>query len=40
MRTEAPAAIEETNALVTRFAAFARQLAAAGMYPTMPKVVP
>lgn len=39
VRTEAPAAIEETNALVTRFAAFARQLAAAGMYPTMPKVV-
>jgi hypothetical protein len=40
VRTEAPAAIAETNALVTRFAAFVRQLSAAGMYPVVPRVVP
>ena len=39
VRIEAPAAIEETNRLVERFAAFVKQLAAAGLYPTVPKPV-
>jgi photosystem II stability/assembly factor-like uncharacterized protein len=39
VRTEAPAAVNETNTLVTRFAAFVKQLAAAGLYPAVPKVI-
>lgn len=39
VRREAPAAVEETNALVTRFTAFVKQLLDAGLYPVMPKVV-
>ena len=38
-RTEAPAAIAETNVLVSRFNEFAKQLAAAGLYPALPKIV-
>ena len=39
VRTEAPAAIAETNTLVARFAAFVKQLAADGVYPVVPKVI-
>ena len=39
VRTEVPAAIDATNALVTRFAAFVKQLAEAGLYPAVPKPV-
>ena len=39
VRRDAPAAIAETNALVARFTEFAKQLAAAGLYPVLPKVV-
>jgi photosystem II stability/assembly factor-like uncharacterized protein len=39
VRTEVPAAIDETNALVARFTAFVKQLSAAGLYPQMPKPV-
>jgi hypothetical protein len=34
-----PAAVEETNALVARLTSFVKQLAAAGLYPAMPKEV-
>jgi photosystem II stability/assembly factor-like uncharacterized protein len=40
VRTEAPAAIAETNVLVTRFAGFVKELAAAGLYPVVPAAVP
>jgi hypothetical protein len=39
VRTEVPAAIDETNALVARFTTFVKQLAEAGLYPPMPKLV-
>jgi len=39
VRREVPAAVAETNALVTRFIAFVKQLGDAGVYPVMPKVV-
>jgi hypothetical protein len=39
LRTEVPAAIGETNALVERLTAFVRQLADAGLYPAVPKPV-
>ena len=39
VRREVPAAIDETNALVTRFGAFVKQLSDAGIYPVMPKPV-
>ena len=39
LRTEVPAAIGETNALGARLTAFVRQLAEAGLYPTVPKPV-
>ena len=39
VRKEAPTAIDETNVLVNMFADFVKQLAAAGLYPVMPKVV-
>jgi hypothetical protein len=39
IRTEVPAAIEETNAVVARFTAFVKQLAEAGLYPPRPKPV-
>ncbi|MBI3567087.1 MAG: glycosyl hydrolase [Gemmatimonadetes bacterium] len=39
LRTEVPAAVDETNALVSRFTAFVKQLAEAGLYPPMPKPV-
>jgi photosystem II stability/assembly factor-like uncharacterized protein len=39
VRREVPAAVAETNALVARFLAFAKQLSDAGVYPVMPKVV-
>jgi len=39
VRAEAPAVIDETNRLVTRFAAWVQELAAAGLYPAVPKVI-
>lgn len=39
LRTEVPAAIGETNALVARLTAFVKQLAEAGLYPAVPKPV-
>ena len=39
LRKEIPAAVTETNALVTRFSAFVKQLSDAGVYPVMPKPV-
>ena len=39
VRREVPAAIDETNALVGRFGAFAKQLFDAGIYPVGPKPV-
>ena len=39
VRKDVPAAIDETNVLVTRLSAFVKQLSEAGLYPVMPKVV-
>ena len=39
LRREVPAAVDATNALVTRFTAFVKQLSDAGIYPVMPKPV-
>lgn len=39
VRREVPAVVETTNALVTRFSAFVKQLSDAGIYPVMPKPV-
>ncbi len=39
VRRDVPAAIDETNALVTRYAAFAKLLFDAGIYPVGPKPV-
>ena len=39
LRRDVPVAVEETNALVTRFGAFVKRLSEAGLYPVMPKVV-
>ena len=39
LRKEIPESVTETNALVTRFSAFVKQLSDAGVYPVMPKVV-
>jgi photosystem II stability/assembly factor-like uncharacterized protein len=39
VRTEVPAAVDETNALVARFTTFVKQLAEAGLYPPVPKPV-
>lgn len=39
VRTEVPAAVEETNALVNRLASFVKRLAEAGLYPAVPKPV-
>lgn len=38
-RKEIPESVTETNALVTKFSAFVKQLSDAGVYPVMPKVV-
>jgi photosystem II stability/assembly factor-like uncharacterized protein len=39
VRREVPAAVDETNAIVSRFTAFVKQLSDAGIYPVMPKQV-
>lgn len=39
LRKDVPAAVDEANALITRFNAFVKQLADAGLYPPLPKVV-
>ena len=39
VRRDVPVAVEETNALVTRFGAFVKRLSEAGLYPVMPTVV-
>jgi photosystem II stability/assembly factor-like uncharacterized protein len=39
VRREVPAAVDETNAIVARFTALAKQLSDAGIYPVMPKPV-
>ena len=39
VRTEVPAAIAETNVLIGKLAEFVKQLAAAGLYPVVPKPV-
>jgi hypothetical protein len=39
VRTEVPAAVDETNAVVARLTSFVKQLAEAGLYPAVPKAV-
>jgi hypothetical protein len=39
VRREVPAAVDDTNVLVARFTAFAKQLSEAGVSPVMPKPV-